>query len=183
MPHFLAGRRTNASVHLLSPETARTCPSCGTYTHRWEDLGDMTTPMNQDWSLTHEGFNIVSQKFKDIVEDTGVREVDFLPLSNGCFVFRPQRVVFLDVTEALERTKGPCLMCGRLTAFLGIPYEATIMSGQQKVGMTDIVRTAQAFGGDNFRSEEYIFGEEVLEALNYEGLRGGIFWYECRQDS
>lgn len=110
-----------------------------------------------------------------------VNDVDFFPLSNGSYVFRPRRVVFLDVTEALERTMGPCQTCGRLTAFLGLPPEAKLMRGQQKVGLTDIVRSAQAFGSDEFFPEEFIFGDEILEALNDEGLRGGIFWYECRQ--
>ncbi len=177
--HFITAKRNGH--HLLSLGSARACYTCGLYTHPWEDMGDIKEKINKDYSVTNDGFQIVSEKFKDIVEEVGVRDVDFFPLSNGSYVFRPRRVVFLDVTDAVERTKGPCKTCGRLTAFFGFSLEAKIMRGQQKVGLIDIVRSAQSYGSDQFFAEEFIFGEEILEALNDEGLRGGILWYECRQ--
>lgn len=179
MAHFITCKRNGH--HLLSQKSARTCPTCGLYTHRWEDMGDIKKKIDKDVSATNDGFTIVSEKFKNIVEDVAVKDVDFFPLSNGFYVFRPRRVVFLDVTDAVERTKGPCETCGRLTAFFGFVYEAKLMRGQQKVCLTDIVRAAQTYGSDEFFPEEFIFGDEILEALNDEGLRGGIFWYECRQ--
>ena len=59
---------------LLSPATARTCPDCGAYTHPWEDHGDLKKKLKQDWSVTNDGLQIVSTKFKTIVEDHAVKK-------------------------------------------------------------------------------------------------------------
>ena len=182
MPFFISSPGLNGET-LLSPSTARTCPTCGIYTHPWEDRGDLKTKITKDWSTTNDGFQIVSEKFKSIVEYTAVKDIDFFPLSNGSYVFRPRRVVFLDVTEAVERVKDRCTMCGRLTAFLGIPFMAKTMPGQKKIGLTEIVRAGQQFGGGDLWHDLVIFGDEIHEALKEDGLKGNIFWYPLLEHS
>ena len=77
--HFITCKRNGH--HLLSKESARTCPTCGLYTHRWEDMGDIKKKIDKDVSATNDGFTIVSEKFKNIVEDVGVRDVNFFSRS------------------------------------------------------------------------------------------------------
>ena len=97
LPYYLNGK-ANGEELLLSQPNARKCPSCEMYMHRWEDRGDLTTKLHADFGFTGEGFQVVSQKFRDIVTEVGVREVTFLPLSNGSCILRPERVTFLDLS-------------------------------------------------------------------------------------
>ena len=77
---------------------------------------------------------------------------------------------------------GPCLTCARTTAILGHPPVARILPGQEKVGLIDMFRSGQAFGGDYVKIEFTIFGDEIMEALNDEGLKGGVMWHAIPQD-
>jgi hypothetical protein len=180
MPYLISGARNQKQ--LMDPKTARACPKCGRYTHLWEDRGDLKTKIDRDWSGTEEGFQIVSQRFRDIAEHLCTSELDFLSLSNGCYVFRPKRTVFLDLTDVIRALHGPCLACGRFTAVLGFPHRARIMDGQNPVGPFDILRAAQAFGGDQLVFENAIFGDEIMAAMKREKLRGGVYWDSFPQE-
>lgn len=178
MPYFLdCDVRYNEYV-LICRSDARKCPTCEELTHRWEDLGDLTTRIKYDWYVTHDGFHIVSKKVKSILEDACVPCIAFVKLSNGSFAIRVEKTVCLDLTNSLQRTKGPCAMCGRLTAILGNPYEAKIMEGQKRIGDTAILRATTVFGSEQFWAPTLIFGDELMFKLNDEGISGGVFWKE-----
>lgn len=170
--------RWGNGLELLFPETARSCPTCEIYTHPWEDWTDTSKKIKEDWSCSCEGLDVVSQKVKDIIEDHGVPDVDFFPLSNGCYLFRPRKRLFLDVSDALQRTEEHCKTCGRMTAFLGEPADYKLLKGQKPVAFHEIVRSAQEWGGAPYMVPSIILGDEIAGALNYEGLRGGLVWTE-----
>lgn len=180
MPYMITGARN--LKRLINPKTARACPECGRYTHIWEDRGDIKTKINRDWSGTQESFQIVSQRFKDTVEANSPSDIDFFPLSNGMYVFRPREAVFLDLIGAVRGIYGPCLVCGRFTGFMGVGCYARIMEGQREIGPFDIVRSAQAFGGDQSVYEMSIFGDEITAVMKAAKFRGSVSWDHFPQD-
>lgn len=180
MPFLIYG--CNNLKSLLDPKTARSCPRCKRYTHMWEDIGDLKSKVDRDWSVTEEGIQIVSQKFRDILQNHSTSDADYVPLSNGTFAFRPRTVVFLDLTGAIRSIHGHCILCGRNTAFLGFPVLGKIMEGQRPVGPLEFARTGMAFGGDLRADEPTIFGDELVAIFKREKLRGSISWCSFPND-
>lgn len=168
-------------INLLDPATARKCAECGVFTHAWEDIGDTKKKIDADISWTRDGFPLVSEKVKAIVEYKATSQADFIPLSNGLYAFRQRKKVFVDVSDALERTKGPCQKCGRFTAFLGDIDLVKPLAGQVTIGMDDIVRTHQLWGGDVDFFFLILIGEALASALKHEGLKGSITWVPMEQ--
>lgn len=168
-------------MFIVAPDAIR-CPYCGLFTHKWDQIGDLTARITADWSVTEEGVQIVSGRFKVALEDAGAEGVSYKPLSNGGYMFRPKRAVYIDMSECFQENQNYCRGCGRFEASLGYAGDGVLLSGQKKIEPLEIVRSIQYFGSSNFFVEECIFGDDIANFMMKKRWRGGINWEDFPQN-
>lgn len=166
----------NGKVLLEDNSRARKCLSCGRFTHPWEDLGDLRMRTIYHFNITADGVPMASPKFKAILDDFGVKEVDYFPLSSGFFVIRPRRSVFLDLSDCEMRVGEYCQICCRPKSMLGKSWRARLLSGEREIGPREMVRGAQEFGsGVNFQTK-FLVGDELGAHIKAQKLPKVYVW-------
>lgn len=140
---------------------ARKCPKCGRYTHPWEDIGDIKVRTIYHFNHSADDVPMVSPKFKAILDQFGVDEVDYRPLSSGFFAIRPRRSVFLDLSDCSMEVGEICDGCYRPVYLTGMVHRARLLAGERAIGPRELVRSAQGFGGVETPLHLFLVGDEL----------------------
>lgn len=166
----------NGKVLLEENPHARKCPACGRFTHPWEDFGDLKARTIYHFNVTADSVPVASPKFKAILDDFGVNDVDYFPLSSGFFVIRPRKSVFLDLSDCEMRIGEYCQTCFRPKSVLGKSWRARLLTGERDIGPHEMVRGKQEFGsGINFHTT-FLVGDELGDYIKAQKLPKVYVW-------
>jgi hypothetical protein len=166
----------NGKVLLEDNPLARKCPTCGRFTHPWEDFGDIKTRTIYHFNITADRVPMVSSAFKVMLDEFGVENVDYFPLSSGFFVVRPRRSIFLDLSDCEMRIGEYCQTCCRPKSVLGKSWRARTLEGERPVGPRELVRGEQELGGGpNFITSFYV-GSELAAHIKAQKLPKVYVW-------
>lgn len=148
------------------------CPSCG-YRKEFVKHNPAYTPKKRmrDFSVTYDGFSIVSLRFRDCVEET-LKEVEFDEFSGNenYFNLRPKQTVEFDHERSKTRFIKQCRECENFESIVGTGRPAYLkVTAPISVG---ILRSDLLFASGNEKHPLTIVGLETRRALENCGLKG-----------
>ena len=164
MPYILS--LNFAGIELLkdNPRADR-CQACGFIRNKWEKYADTKKKLSGDIGATHDGFDLVSKRFKEIMEHCEIRGVVFDPLSSGDFQLRFYRSVETDRDhQRLVFLGDPCATCGEYREILTKQIYPKLAK-DVFVAEDEIVRSIQQVGSVKKRHHQIYVGDRVQKCL------------------
>lgn len=150
---------------------ARKCPACGRYTHPWEDAADLRKRVAGHYDQTVDWIDVISPRFKALLERHDVRNVAYRPLSNGHFFVRPQEEIMLDFSLCEIRVGPTCTSCLRPTSFLGKSWLAKPLEGEREIGPMEMVRSSQEFISGPHSHPMILVGDDLAALIKVEKFK------------
>lgn len=150
------------------------CPSCGTRVNQKSakfSCKDGPVRSGFDLSMSSEAFFIATKRFVDTCE--GFTGVSFVPLENGYFVLKFDRLVDLVMPDDPMLRSELCSSCGLYRKQLpGRYYTTTLTSSEPRISEREMAKSKLGFGDPSLKIPRLIVGDLVRAGIEGAGLRG-----------
>ena len=125
-----------------------------------------------DFSYTYDGYAIVSDRFRAVVEDRGLSGADYvtLPRAPGFYVLVPNSMVEFDAARRKTRFESWCPACQHYGSIAG-----ATPAFLKELPQSDFSRTDVEFGSGNERHYMVVVSERTKEALEDADISGPEF--------
>ncbi len=177
---FDFGGSDNFIEFLVGRDDVARCPACEVHTHPFaHGFPNKKIPKKYDVSHCFEGFNLVSPRVKQFLEEHCTSPVEYHETGGGYFILRPSWSIFFDLTVEPDPETGfrfPtlakdfCETCGRYNARHGAVKG--LLPGPREVGPFDMFRSGQEMGPFMQKNFTLIVGDGLAEALKSAKFRG-----------
>ncbi|HEX5745174.1 MAG TPA: hypothetical protein VFZ09_02960 [Archangium sp.] len=173
MPLFTMCGHDNDLSFFKDRNDVKRCSSCGLLVAKWkENLSVVSVPrrLRYDVSSSYDGVVVVSQRFRDVYERTGLTGLEFTPLTGGYFALRATHTVVFDSARRGTRFVKKCDACGQYESVAGAA-PAFLVDGEA-IGELAFARTDLEFGSGDERAPVFVCGARAAEALRGAKLKG-----------
>lgn len=168
MTAFTLSAPDNDSYMLAKLPATLRCQICGrSLDPEWVDPTFLLSKRGLDASYTHDGYFIVSTRFRDVVCERGAR-YQLLDSEPSFFVLHPAKRIRFDPVRRRTTFENFCNGCGRYHDIAGaIPAFLRSAPPPDELRGTDI-----EFGGGDEQHPLLIVGPNLAEELEAAGLAG-----------
>lgn len=149
------------------------CASCGQILAKWEvNLAIVPAPrkLRYDVSTSCDGVVVVSRRFRELYDATGMTGLRFTPLGDHAFSVQSTELVQFDSVSRGTRFLQHCDMCGQYESVVGAA-PAFLMKGAHVADM-GFARTDLEFGSRDEKSPLLICGDSAATILSEAKLKG-----------
>ena len=156
------------------------CPVCKELLAKWDE--DLTVELSvvpvhrrkrkYDISSSYDGVTMVSRRFKELYEHSGMTGLQFTDLGDDAFAIRSTNIVRFDTLRSAVRFVKKCDVCGR--------YESVVFSGAVALLPGNVVppvgfaRTDLEFASGDEKHPILLCGDEVAKMLWAAKLTGVV---------
>ena len=146
----------------------RNCSGCGGILDKWTiPLHSAEKPRNA-FSVSRDGYWMVSKRFKEVCEQNGLHGAEFKPLPSRYFALLPTRTIRIE--QCLEqRTLRP--VCDRYREVL-VNGPPRLAEGEQPPAPLEFARSDVEYGNLARRSFSIWVGDDGANILRAARLRG-----------
>ena len=161
-------------------ENHRHCPKCRIDYDKWREPFDMKERVAGHVSLTIDGYTIVSQKFKDLLDNHCSTRLTIRPLANKKYYLFPEEVVLVNLYPGV-RTRDYCDMCCRPATRLlarpegDPPYVSELLSHQDDVDPLGLYRGHMELVTGRGKSHSIFVGDELAKMISAQKFKGVSF--------
>lgn len=153
---------------------AESCPACGLAKNQWSvpyETEDRPT-IRADLSVTADGIEIASKRFKQLYEEAGLSGLKFEPLKNGYFALRFLRTVRYDPMRCYVHKEDWCDTCERYGKNLLWAKLPVLASDEEPIAPNEFVCSEMSFGDKRLRTRNLLAGDGVHEWILKNELKG-----------
>jgi hypothetical protein len=170
---FLVYGHDNDLYFFDERDDVRRCESCGQLLNKWEeDLTVVPIPrkLKLDVSASYDGVVVVSRRFRELYERTGMAGLRFTGLSETAFAVQPDATVKFDTENGDTRFSDRCDDCGQYETAV-CTTEAFQRDGNDVSDM-GFARSDLEFGSGDEKSPLIICGDSAARILRKAKLKG-----------
>lgn len=140
---FVLGTDFNGIDLLKKDGSVRCCAKCGQPTDKYSEPIDTRKKAKWDFSLSRDGFYIVSKRSKILCEENAFRGCRFISLSSGDYVLMPERCVDLDLDAMATCEARICGICGQFIKLTTDSEKPRLAANQIPIADDEFVRSCQ----------------------------------------
>lgn len=152
-------------------ENHRHCPKCRIDYDKWREPFDMKERVEGHVSLTIDGYTIISQKFKDLLDNHCSTQLTIRPLANKKYYLFPEEVVWVNLYPGV-RTRDYCDMCCRpATCLVAMPegdppYVSELLSHPDDVDPFGLYRGHMELATGRDKSHAIYVGDQLAKLIS-----------------
>ena len=167
----------NDSIMFESNEFNK-CSNCGLKIDTVLNLEMDLNMTKYDFSVTYDGYTIVSSGFKEFCEKEKIKNLTFIPLklNNDFWLFDTKNIVEFDKEKRDTQFINLCFQCNQYQEIIGANPVA--LKNDEKIN-EGIFKTDLEFGQKNSKSSLFIAGIETAKKMK-EMKFMGIYYEEVR---
>lgn len=154
-------------------DDVKRCDACGHLLAKWEeDLSIVSMPcrLRYDVSTSSDGVVVVSTRFRELYETTGMTGLRFISLGDNAFAVQSTELVRFDAMRRGTRFVDKCGACGHYESVVGAA-PAFLEQGTRVADM-GFARTDLEFGSGDEKSPVLVCGDSAAGALREARLSG-----------
>jgi ribosomal protein S14 len=153
---------------------ARRCEVCGELLDKWNEPLDglVLTKRRYDISVTYDGVDVVSTRFRTLYEEHELSGLEFrqLPDDPSFFAIHATRTVEFDAERRQTRFENKCSECGHYKSVIGAT--PVFLKEGSGIGDREFVRTDLEFASGDEKSPMLLCGEVAAHVLREAGFKG-----------
>jgi len=148
------------------------CDACGHLLKKWKERLDGIPIGNQKYDIgySYDGVLVVSERFRQLYESSGMTGLRFRPLLGGFYSVRPVGEVAFDAERRRTKCLNQCPKCGFYEAVIGA--SPVFLKPGSVVPDNGFRRTDIEFGSGDQKHPLVLCGKPAGAALNKARLRG-----------
>ncbi len=140
---FVLGTDFNGIDLLKKDGSVRCCVKCGQPTHKYSEPIDTRKKSKWDFSVSRDGFYMVSERVKSLFEENDFRGCRFISLSGGDYVLMPERCVDLDLDAMATCEARICDACGQFIKLTTDSEKPKLAANRSPIAKNEFVRSCQ----------------------------------------
>jgi hypothetical protein len=150
----------------------RRCSNCGELLDKWnEKLELKKLPKNRyDVSASYDGVLVVSSKFKEVYDKSGMTGLHFVPVGLEHFAIKSDSFVAFDTARRKTRFENRCNVCGNWKDIVGAT--PVFLKEGAVIPSNGFVRTDIEFASGDEKSALLLCGEQAAMTLKKAKLKG-----------
>jgi len=162
---FRLSAHFNGILLLKGNADLRLCPSCNNPTNKWAINVDSPQKPKSDFSISADGYHMVSAKFYKMYHAAKLFGLKFTSLSSGFHMILPSRSVEIDlVHERITKLKF-CEICSQYEEILVGQAHPRLATGERDLADREFARSSLDYSHKTMKSFYLYAGDAVRKAM------------------